>query len=273
MIFILSFRKSGPKMKRTDAQIYVLCHKDVPYGIRSNSLYTSIECGAACRDVHPSADIRDDDGADNMSVWNPFMAENTALYWIWKHHDRGLKYIGNVQYRRLLDFDENTDFDSLFRRYDAISCKPLSFKKMTVAEQFDECHGIKYLNLVGDIIRERYPRSYYRKWRRFIFRRHRLYYSCGFVLRAAEYDRYVGFLFDIFSALNERIGVQTVQQAMDYTRTEIEKGFLANREKREYRYSEQLEGFLAERIFTFWIRMNFRRILEIQYTLMEDSKI
>ncbi len=260
-------------MKRTDIQIYTLCHKDVGYGIRSNSLYTSIECGAACREQHPAAELRDDAGPDNMSVWNPFVAENSALYWIWKNHDRGLKYVGNVQYRRILDFAEDTDFDLIFSQYDAICCKPLEFRKMTVAKQFGVCHGSKYLKLVGRIIRDNYPHRYYRKWKKYICRRNRLYYSCGFILRAADYDRYVGFLFDIFRMLNERIGVKDVQQAVDYAQAEIAKGFLADRDPRGCRYSCQLEGFLAERIFTFWIQMNFSRILEKPYTLMENTDI
>ena len=124
--------------KRNDIKGYIFCHKPVEYGIWDNSLYTPLEVGAALRDNH-CAELRDNTG-DNVSDWNEILAENSGIYWIWKNKPESAKYILNCQYRRRLLFEEDTDFDKIFSKFDVIVPQPLKVL-YGLQVQYIACHS------------------------------------------------------------------------------------------------------------------------------------
>lgn len=260
--------------KRQNAQIYVFCHKTVPYGFRQDSLYSSLEVGTDCREQHPDAEYHDNSIADNISQLNPIFAELCGQWWIWKKTEEkmGLRgepgIVGQTQYRRVLDLPEDFNFNELERC--AITCRHLALG-CSVAQQFCNCHSRKYLGELADIIKAHYP-DYVEDWHRYIELDNKIYYSNGFILREDDYCNYSKWLFDIlFKWVNGR----SVAEIQDMVRADIKTGACVNNSagRQGYFYAAQIPAFFSERLWTLWVRHNFENILEIPYTLKENSGI
>lgn len=235
--------------KRTDAQVYVVGHKRIDYS-REDTLYTPIQVGFSAQKLW---DLRDNMGF-NISEWNGLYAENTALYWIWKNRPSSLKYIGFVQYRRRLEFPEDTDFDALFSSFDAVTMTPLRI--MVPDRQYKLCHCDEDIELAEGLIKERYP-ELAGKWDRIMKAGRDLLYSNGMILKAEDFDRYCEFLFDILEQIRELKGWDTPQEAKEAVKAEIESG--KRKAARGLDYQAQVFGFLSERLWTFWCLSTFPR--------------
>ena len=86
----------------------MLCHKEVPYGLIDNEIITPLECGAAIVDNNV-CELKDNQGEDNISEYNFFYLEDTAMYWIWKYVN-DCKYKGQMHYRRRIDLSKIYNF-------------------------------------------------------------------------------------------------------------------------------------------------------------------
>ena len=269
-------------MKRTDAQIYMLCHKQVEYGLLNNELYTPLEVGAECR-KQPVAEVRDNTG-DNISEYKSVMAEMTGVYWIWKNLDTPI--IGQCQYRRRLILPEDFDFKKCLgeckgecqgepgENFKAITCKPVFFN-CSVADQFAACHSKQYLQVVEAIVKSAYP-DFKDSWDKYILKSNKLYYSNSFILKKEDYNEYCSFYFDIMNKFFNYYDLRTIEDVEDFVLTNIRKGLQhdALGMSRGYFYSMQLGGFIAERLWTLWVRHKFEgNIFEVPYTLMENTGI
>ena len=253
-------------MKRTDTQIYIIAHRPVEYGIWDNSLYTPVQVGYNERFL----DRRDSDFTENIADLNVFYAEGTATYYIWKTHSKDAKYVGQCQYRRRLEFDEDLDFCQLFKDYDVIVASPLMFLNTPLYRQYASCHSEKDIRLVEDIIKEKFP-EYGDSFDNYIKFGSFLFYSNGFVMRAEDFDRYAEWLFAILDEFRNRKGWDTEEQILSDISTEI-KG-KKRPATRGARYQAQLGGFLSERLLTLYILHNFdkKRIMCRDYKKLEEG--
>ncbi len=248
--------------KRTDAQGFIFCHKPVEYGIWDNALYTPLEVGAALRSEH-MCELRDDMGKDNLSEFNAFLAETSGTYWIWKNHSKDAKYILQCQYRRRLEFPENQDFDELFKDFDVIAASPLMYTHATVWGQYGACHCLGDMELVQEIIKDRYP-EYNEDFEKWVKCGSWQFYANGFVMRAEDFDRYCKWLFTILREFLQRKG----WIHMGAVRKEIEKDIREGRRvstdgkkmvdvEDAVRYQSQVGGFLSERLLGLYLLHNF----------------
>ena len=247
--------------KRNDAQIFVLCYKPVEYNIPDNSLYTPLFCGASISKYNDLYPLKDNTG-DNISERNQFYAEVTGTYWLWKNMCDKYKYIGQTQYRRQLLFDENTDFDDIFSKYDAVTSKAINFGSLGVYGQYRYCHSSKDLDIAKSIIAKKFP-SYLSDFNKYIVNGSRLYANAGIILRSEDFARYCEFLFTIIDEHRRINGISTVDDMRKYIRTKFPKN-RQNIERQKFLY-----GFLAERLMTLFVLHNFKRILEIPYVKYE----
>lgn len=257
-------------VRRKDARIYVLCHKQVDY-IKDNELYEPIEVGADMRDVHCCA-LKDNTG-DNISRWNPVYAELTGQYWIWKNRPKELDIVGQCQYRRVLDFPEIWDYTEIFRDYDIVACKPLYFNISNYL-QYAHCHSLIYIAQIKSILVEHYP-EYVESFDKYIVKSNKLYYSNSYIMHSDTYDKYCIFLFDILDKFLEMNNLKSVEDCFALVRYNIDNGLQSNAgADRDYFYQAQLCGFLAERLYTLWVRHNYEgRIYEVEYELKENTSI
>lgn len=258
-------------MKRTDIQIYILGHKEVSYGIWDNSLYTPLQVGAF---YNPHFTELTDDTGKNISDLNPIFAETTGTYWIRHNAPADLKYIGQQQYRRRLQFDENTDFDKIFADCDAICAEPL-FLGMSVYEQFCRCHNRQVMDSVEQVIKKHYP-DMTDDYDLYIKQCPILFYSNSFILRKADFDTYADFCHNVIINTFRKLGLNSVEDIQKFIQGEIDAGRTPNNDglkgyKAPIVYQQQIGGFLSERLWTLWVQHRFKpdRIKTMPYVKYE----
>lgn len=254
--------------KREDIQIYVLNHKPVEYGLPDNSLYTPLQVGGHLENL---CKYRDNSGT-NISSLNPLFAEWTGIYWIWKNSPRELKYVGQCQYRRRLEFAEDTDFDEIFKDYDVIACEPLSLGEVSVFWQYGSCHCVDDIIIVRECIQELYP-DLVQPYDSFMKEGRFLFYSNGFIMKREDYLRYCDFVFSIFQLYMKKNNWNSLDHIFSDIDKQIMEGQRSNH--RGNIYQRQIFGFLSERLLTFYLLQNysFERIKRIKYHLMENTGI
>lgn len=251
--------------KRKDIQIYVLCHKPVEYGIPDNSLYTPLQMGSA-----ESFTRLRDNTLYNIADQNGIYAETTGIYWIGNNHPNTLKYVGQHQYRRRLEFAEDTDFDEIFKDYDVIVAKPIALN-CSIYEHYKACHCWEDLEYVRNILESQGENV--ELFDNIIFKGNVLFYSNGFIMKAEDYDKYCEWLFEVFRKYKMFKHWNTVEDVCRDLDAQILSGARSN--ARGNIYQRQIFGFLSERLWTYYLQSRFplERIKMIPYKLMENTGI
>ena len=251
-------------MKRDDARIYVLGYKPAP--MPDNSLYTPLEVGYA---LHSRHFAQSDATGDNISALNAAYCELTGTYWIWKNRPTTLKWVGQCQYSKLIKLPQDTDFERIFAEYNAISvpwsCVDDDNNPKSLRRQFCGWHPQEWLDNVEDIIKTDYP-EYAEAWDKYINNpeENTIYASAGYILKAEDYDRWCELIFGICDKFLQRYG-GTVESMHKIFFEKLQSGEYFNRFiGREGFYFGLVFGFLAERIFTMWIR-NLGKIMNLKY--------
>ena len=257
--------------KNKDVRVFMLCHKEVPYGLIDNEIITPLECGAAVVDNNV-CELKDNQGEDNISEYNFFYLEDTAMYWIWKYVN-DCKYKGQMHYRRRIDLSRIYDFDELFKHYDIIVSEPIHLH-CTVREHYNERHIMNDLLIIEDIIEESYP-EYKETYETYIANDNRIFSSNMFVLPTEEYNKYCEFLFEILGKYVEKLGMKRdetlktdIREYVQYALYQKE-GELPN--EAWLTYQMRTAAYLAERIFTMYVFHHFPNRFTIPYVKMEDG--
>ena len=235
-----------------------MCHKPVPYGVWGFEPYKPIQVGNA-KTFLP---LRDNEG-DNISDLNPVYAENTAIYWIWRHSTADI--VGQCQYRRRIVVPEGA-----FENHDAVVSKGLKLGG-SVRFQYSLCHSKLDLDLAEKIIEKKYP-EYFSAWKS-VMDGDYLHYSNSFVMRRELYDDYCRFLFSFLAEFFAEKGVGVGEGLKTAVRAEIKAK--KRNGARDLKYQLQIGGFLSERLFTVWLKKSVpdERVLEVPYVLMENTRI
>lgn len=272
--------------KRTDAQIFLLTFKKPEYGLLNNKLVTPLQCGAS---INPEnvCSLKDNMG-DNISHFNWFYVENTGLYWIWKNV-KNIRFKGQMQYRRRFDIDENIDFDEIFDEYDIICAEPYNCKENikwipgdTVEKGYGYSHNIEDLYALERVIKKYHP-EYSESYNKYIKNGDELLYSSGFILPSHQYNRYCEFLFKVMQEYANELRIRDLNSLIMHVMHNMYAG-------KYIRYSEQYEnikpqdmtydhimyqtrigGYIAERVFTMYVKHNFKKIKYLPYIKMEKG--
>lgn len=246
-------------MKRTDAQIYVIAHRPVDYEIPDNSLNTPVQVGHNDRFL----EHRDTDCPGSIAVMNGFYAETTGIYYAWKTHPDNLKYIGVCQYRRQFAFPEDQDFDELFKDFKVIAATPLMYTHATVWGQYGACHCLGDMELLQEIIKDRYP-EYNEDFEKWVKCGSWQFYANGFVMRAEDFDRYCKWLFTILREFLQRKGWIHMGAVRKEIEQDIREGRRLSTDGKKLceiedavRYQSQVGGFLSERLLGLYLLHNF----------------
>ena len=250
--------------KRTDARIFILAYKPVPYKLPSNPLYNIIHVGAELHDYYFGTP--DNLGEPNISKYNKVYCETTGTYWINNHHPENLKWIGQCQYSKLIRFHYNTDFETIFQDHDAIAVPLMSTihgNPATVFDQFCVWHPREIIEMAEDIIKEKFP-EYSEAWDKHVRHGYVIYYSGGYILRTEDYHEWCRFFFGVCDEIIKRYGA-TKDTILDVFDAKFKSGKWVNHFiGRTDGYEKLLFGFLAERLFTAFVR-NLGNIMDIEY--------
>lgn len=287
MTYLLPSSYEGEKRK--DIQIFSLCYARKDFAFLNDAVITPLQVGAANgTDV---CALKDNTG-DNISAKNYFFIENTGTYWIWKNI-KDAQYKGQMQYRRPLEgIDENTDFETIFKDHDVITCEPFHHpshktptKEQPMAIPADTVEqGYAFSNCIDDlyilemVVKMNYP-DYTEDWDKYIKKGPNLYYSNGFIMKAEDYDRYSEFLFKNLLGYLDMAGIHTPKDLVDHVRYNIEVGKYIRYEdpravpQEAIKWQTEIGGFLSERLWTLWLQHNFKedRVYKLPYIKMENN--
>ena len=276
--------------KDENIKIYSLCFSQKEFDFLNDRVITPLQVGADESKANVCK-LKDNTG-DNISSQNYFYVENTGTYWIWKNV-HGVKYKGQMQYRRPLDgINENFDFESAFADHDVITCEPFNhpankkensnggmFIEADTVEQgyaFSNCgDDLSILEIAISIFFPEYKDDYVK----YIKNGENLYYSNGFIMREADYDRYCEFLFKCLEAYLKMANINSRETLYEHVKYNMETGKYQRYMNGEpltnegFIWQTRIGGFLSERIWTLWLLHNFSedRIYKLPYVKMEEN--
>lgn len=251
--------------KRKDINVYIYTHKELPYGIWDNSLYTPLQVGFA----DDLCTCRDNTG-DNISEWNPLFLELTGLYWIWKNIHT--PYKGACQYRRRLELPEDYDFEELFKDAKVLAPVPLQLGA-PVLMQYSMFHNPFDIATCKKALLELYP-DYAEDWEKYIVNGYTLFYSNGYIMKAEDFDAYCEWLFSVLNRTKEKLGFNSIEDVRHHVEKAIESGIINARARTDISYQMEILAFLSERLFTLYVLKNFPdKIATIPYKKYEGIRI
>ncbi|MBE6137260.1 MAG: DUF4422 domain-containing protein [Erysipelotrichaceae bacterium] len=236
----------------SNTKVMIITHKDVKR-VKLEG-YEYMQVGSA--DNIPNA-MRDNTG-DNISQKNSHYCELTAQYWMWKNLE--CDYVGLVHYRRFFitkkfeifrfNYLKKNKIEKIMNKYDFILPKKYKCIEPTVYENYKKHHYASDLDVIKDIIAEKYP-DYSDAYDYIIYKQRRLYTRNMFIAKKELMNQYSEWLFNILFELESRIDI-------------------SDRDS----YQQRIYGFLSERLINVWLYKNNLKICEknIAFTDMNPLK-
>ncbi|OHX66958.1 DUF4422 domain-containing protein [Flammeovirga pacifica] len=255
--------------------IFVIHHKEYPYVV--NSLFQPIQVGAENATVNLPF-LKDNTG-DHISEKNPYYAELTALYWIWKNFDFSTSdFVGLSHYRRFFDFSykkiftkksrkiEEADFvkklckekynkriKSALKDNDILISRHEKWLDFSIKQQYLDWHIQSDWEALENTVLDLYPE--YKSSISKYWNTHPCYVHLYnmFVMKVDDFKIYVEWLFSILFELETRIDVTDENYKSDP-------------------YQTRVFGFMAERLLNLYINHNNFNKKEYQNVLLNDPK-
>lgn len=232
-------------------EVYEVFHKEFP--INQNEVVIPIHAGRALKHDYGLpllGKMIGDDTGDNISTLNDRYAELTATYWVWKNSKAD--YVGIIHYRRsfiiqpdgLRSFAKHEpcfnylcqvgmtaiNLHELMQKYDVVM-PATAYLPMTFLEYYNRSHVPQDLLVAIKYIKERYPEMTDTMYS--VLYGHQFNSRNMFIMRKEILDKYAEWLFDILFHIDPQLS-------------------------READYQSRAPGFLAERLWTIWIRHQMR---------------
>jgi len=234
-------------------KILVAAHKQARMPSNKN-IYMPIQVGAAIASEKLAGYVPDDTGT-NISNKNPYFNELTALYWA--RHNLDADFIGLVHYRRFFSFSKKKDLNSILSEADIqnllkkapvlVPKKRRYWIESSQSHYRHAHHGIA-LDVLREVIADEKP-SYLAVYDRNMARTWAHMFNM-FIMRRAEYDAYLDWLFEILFAVEKKIQPDVVNWDT---------------------YEKRVYGFLSERLLDVWLEKNHVNYTEVPVTFMEKQ--
>ena len=231
----------------------------------TNDIIVPIHAGKALSAV--DLGLIGDNTGDNISEKNPYFCELTATYWIWKNVKTDI--VGLMHYRRFFNFKSNStkfykfapnflekyginehNINRILNEYDIILPKKSPETKISVYDYYKKEHYGKDLDLVLQIIHEKYP-SIYEQTCNILKNNSRTYIANMLICKKDLFDSYASWLFSILFELEQKIQKDITQRDL---------------------YQQRVYGFLAERLMDVFLLTNPKlKIKEFPILYHEDK--
>lgn len=228
-------------------KVFAMTHKK--YDFPEGNTYTPLQVGAK---IHEDLGYLKDDSGDNISELNPYFAELSGMYWVWKNVSE-YENVGICHYRRYPVNDNNqgmsaAEYEKLLEEYDLITSKLLELPN-PYYYGFGKNHNIRDLDLVSETIKKLYP-DYYPAYEEIIHGTH-TYFGNIIVAPKKLYDEYCAWLFPIFFQVHNIIGDDLVKYD-DY-------------HKRVY-------GFISEILLLVYVKVRNLKAFECKIGMLGEKK-
>ena len=211
-------------MKKTE--VYIATHKQK---LEGDSWHIPIQVGAAVN--HTDVQSVKDNKGDNISGKNASYCELTALYWIWKNSRADI--VGLEHYRRRFSITEEK-ICQILEDYDMILPKSYLYR-ISLEEEYKKFHIPGDWDRMKEVVLKEYPE--YQDALVEVFSENKLIPYNMFIAKKQVCDTYCQWLFPIL----EKIEQEDAGQKRDH-------------------YQSRYIGFLAERLFTLYVRKNKLRV-------------
>lgn len=247
-------------------KILVCCHKECPLP-QSNS-YLPIHVGKAMSNA--DLNIQGDDTGENISSKNASYCEMTGMYWAWKNL-KGVDVIGLCHYRRYFDYYGNCDKGFPYTQFSPNSLGDINLsvpdhiiKKIESGEivvpeywhyyqnlrqDYCYCHNSDDYKVMTEVINETQPQYIVDAYHKVMSSNKLIHYNM-FLMRWVDFDSYCRWIFPILKEIENRIDI-THYNAI---------------QKRVF-------GYMAERLFTVWIKSGKKRIMKKPIIWIVDDPV
>lgn len=222
-----------------NANIYTITHKFFIPPL--NTFHKPIVTGANQHNLP----FKKDNSQDNISSKNPYYAELTALYWLWKNDHSSI--IGIEHYHRFWYKDKlisRKEVEELLSQYQIIVPKALNLNQ-SIYNQYADCHYINDLNLACATIYQ-----YDNNFKNAIIKtlNQNYIYPYNMLITTKDiYDDYLSFLFSILFELESKIPFFSYSS-----------------------YNQRVFGFLSERIFNIYLKK--KNLAYFEYPVQDTMK-
>ncbi len=210
-----------------------------------------------------------DNTQDSIAEKNPYYSELTGLYWIWKNVQADI--VGLFHYRRFFNFKNDItkfhtftkDFvrrygiterniEKILQTYDIILPQKtyLDPKHSSIYEHYRQFHYIEDLDIVLDVIKQRYPKMY--EIADTFLKQEKQMHICNMMICSkALWDEYATWLFDILFEAEKAI--QPTLSSRDSLQKRV-YGFLSERLLNIFiKYKQETSGLkIKELPLLFW---------------------
>lgn len=231
--------------KGKNVKIYTMTHKK--FEEPTDSMYIPLQVGKA---IHKDLGYLGDDTGDNISSKNPFYAELSGMYWVWKNCN-DLDYVGICHYRRYLINDEEKVLtkkeilDILETKADVIVTKKLELKS-NYYDGFAQNHNIQDLEITGKVIKEKYS-EYYSNYEKMVHK-NETYFGNIMICSKKIFDLYCEWLFGIFFE---------VEKYVDFSNYD--------------NYHMRVYGFISEFLLMVWLETNGYAVFECKVGMLGEK--
>lgn len=181
-----------------------------------------------------------------------FYSEIYMLDWISKNYNLG-DYVGFCHYRKYFSFMDNIpNMDEVFKENDVIIGKPIRLLR-NVREHYGRCHNIEDLNIIENVVKEKYQ-DYYDIFEKYMRQRMLITYNM-FIMKKEDFLKYIKFVMGVLDEYIKIVGTD-IEKRIEDNRERYLKNFSPNNTV-EYQY--RIGGYLAERLTGVFICKHFKK--------------
>ena len=245
--------------------VKIFCIYNKPSEIFKSSAFEPIQTGF--NRSHIDLGFLKDNCGDNIADKNPYYAEMTAWYWVWKNYLKKhpkVDYVGFCHYRRFLDFfSDKLNYNILFSNsrsysefkkyfsknyinkkiynlisdYDVVVVEKYCVSPLnsSIYEQYVSCHGNIEINTLMDIITKDYTK--YKDDMEEFLNGNLGHFCLNFVMKRELYEEFMIWAFELLDKLTETLNQQGYER---------------------YKY-QKIPAFLMERFFNVWLNYKIKK--------------
>lgn len=245
-IFICSHKQFEPKVK---SSVYKIVYNHEISGETNGELEA----------IHIPSDYKLFDGLNDA-----FLSELYSYKWICDNYE--LKdYVGFCHYRRYyMFFDSVPHMNEIFSNTECIISKPVYYE-LNVREQYDKYHNIEDIDIVTDILNEKFN-EYSNAFKRELEGNELI--PCNmFIMKKDDFKEYINFIFSVLEEYVKRIGGD-VKKRVEDNKDKYLKDYSPND---TIEYQLRIGGYLSERLTHAFITTKFERIMWYDVMITEDK--
>ena len=246
------FNDVAANKKNENLDIFICTHKDFMPLVRSDE-YKVI-----------NASKINNDTAEN-GLRGSFYSEILSYFYIDEKY-KIKDYIGFCHYRKYFRwFDDVPDVEAIFSDgYDAIVASPLRYNE-SVKEQYENCHNIEDLYLMGGILGDKFP-EYIKSYRAFINGNIMFPYNM-FIMKREDFKEYISFIRTVLDEYVKIVGTD-IERRIANNKDKYLKNFRPNN---SFDYQYRIGGYLAERLTNVFIMKKFKKLKAYNVKITEDK--